>query len=732
MLLNKNLNFCPRPKEFNRSDLNNDINKFCRRIKIRAHFGSNSKEQLPEEQIFAKRNSTWTPSYTDHTVETFIAAIKHDIDNSKTKPLPKDNLTPKEREALSDLSQREDIIITKADKGGATVIMDVHSYITEAERQLKNTAFYQELPMSPTEDHRVKINDAIETFKTQQLLSVKLAEGLRTEKPKTPRFYILPKIHKQGNPGRPVVSSVNCHTSKISAYVDHHVKPLVTKLSSYVKDTTDFLNKIEKVDRVPANTYLVSMDVRSLYTNIPNEEGLEALRHTLEKRRSGSYTAHSTVLLKFMELILTLNNFVFNCVNYLQIKGCAMGTNCAPSYANIFMGRFEETYIYPMISRRCKIYLRYIDDIFLIWTDTKDNFETFIKDLNVKHPSIKFDYEISDKEVNFLDTTVYVDQIGKLQTKLYRKPTDRQNYLHSLSDHQHTLKSSIAYGQALRIKRICSEDSEFLKNCELLKESMTKRGYKPDEIENQIKRAANLLETKDRQTSDRIPFVVTYNRTLPPIARTLHKHWHLLQLNPDINDHFKEPPIMAYRRCRNLKDILGSKIIENNRVVRRPLTPAVGKCTPCMSKTGNLCCKQIANTSSFRSASNGKTFRIFHHVNCKSTFVIYIMECSRCKLQYIGKSEFPMNIRINNHRKDAHRPDGLPASQHFNKAGHDFNEHATFTIIEQLKNTDAPKKEKRNTLERREDLWIIKLQTLKPLGLNQELNRPKETSSLKL
>ena len=69
------------------------------------------------------------------------------------------------------------------------------------------------------------------------------------------------------------------------------------------------------------------------------------------------------------------------------------------SYANIFMRKFKETYIHPTISNCCKLYLRYIDDIFLIWTDKKSNFENFIKDLNFKCPSIKFDYEISDREV---------------------------------------------------------------------------------------------------------------------------------------------------------------------------------------------------------------------------------------------------------------------------------------------------------------------------------------------
>ena len=66
----------------------------------------------------------------------------------------------------------------------------------------------------------------------------------------------------------------------------------------------------------------------------------------------------------------------------------------------------------------------------MIWTGTKLQFEQFIMHLNQQHPSIKFTYKISNEAVEFLDTTVYIDKNNQLQTKLYRKPTDHQNYFH--------------------------------------------------------------------------------------------------------------------------------------------------------------------------------------------------------------------------------------------------------------------------------------------------------------
>ena len=298
------------------------------------------------------------------------------------------------------------------------------------------------------------INDTIEKYTVEKLIPSKIGEALKTRNPKTPRFYMLPKVHTPNNPGRPVVSSVACHSSLISKYVDFHLNPVTQRLRSYIRDTTDFINKLSAINDLPKNTILISIDVRSLYTNIPTNEGLDAVKLTLnEPMNKNALKASPIVILELLKLILTCNNFEFNGKHFLQIKGCAMGTICAPSYANIFMGIFEEQYIYQFIESNAKLYLRYIDDIFILWTSTRQQFENFISGLNQKHSSIKFDYEMSSTEIPFLDTIVYIDNKNHLQTRLYWKTTDRQNYLHRASEHPPPLKDSLAYSQALRIKR---------------------------------------------------------------------------------------------------------------------------------------------------------------------------------------------------------------------------------------------------------------------------------------
>ena len=80
---------------------------------------------------------------------------------------------------------------------------------------------------------------------------------------------------------------------------------------------------------------------------------------------------------------------------------------------------------------------------------------------------------------------------------------------------------------------------------------------------------------------------------------------------------------------------------------------------------------------------------MFHKINCKSSFLIYLMEYTLCKIQYIEKAETPINIQLNNHRKDGNgnNPKDIPTSTHFKQSNHISSKHAKFTLIEQISNT---------------------------------------------
>ena len=172
-------------------------------------------------------------------------------------------------------------------------------------------------------------------FKKEKLLKEKIADGLKVSNPKTTKFYKQPKTHKKDKPDRPVANSVNCHTLSIYKYVDYHLQPIVKDIPSYVQDTKDFLTKLNYIRHIPKETLLVALNIKSLYTNIPKNKGIKTVRDAYDKQPSKSVS--TKVMVTFLNLILTLNNFILNFFHYLQVMGCAMGAICAPAYTNIFM-----------------------------------------------------------------------------------------------------------------------------------------------------------------------------------------------------------------------------------------------------------------------------------------------------------------------------------------------------------------------------------------------------------
>ena len=134
---------------------------------------------------------------------------------------------------------------------------------------------------------------------------------------------------------------------------------------------------------------------------------------------------------------------------------------------------------------------------------------------------------------------------------------------------------------------------------------------------------------------------------------------------------------MAFKRIRHLKELIGSNRIENEKVKRaKKNTFTMGKSSPCLSKTDNLCCTQWIPATIFINQQTKRNFKIYHKVNCKSEHVIYLMECTPCHKQYFGNVETTFNIRLTNHRKDTKNPNTMLACSNFQQQDHSFNSHA--------------------------------------------------------
>ena len=280
---------------------------------------------------------------------------------------------------------------------------------------------------------------------------------------------------------------------------------------------------------------MVTLDVSSLYTNIPHKDGLDACRGFLNNTSASNELPVSS-LLKLIQLVLENNHFRFNKENYIQKMGTAMGSPMAPAYASLFMGKLEQEFLE---SRDLvpSVWLRFLNYIFMVWDHSLESLHSFIDALNSFHPTIKFTYTISSKEVNFLDVTVTKSDNLDFITEVYVKSTNIHQYVEYSSCHPKACKNGIPFSQCKRYRRIISDDAKFSESVSQLRDFFLERNYPASIVDHALDKVSSLSQDQALQSSENnrdkniIPFVVEYNPSLPKIGLIINKYWDLLQLS---------------------------------------------------------------------------------------------------------------------------------------------------------------------------------------------------------
>ena len=331
-VLELGLTFCPSQKNFNKEQLTLDFFHFIRLLKLREFFSKNPTSDYYDDQNMTtpdderstlnwiNRNSEW---YSDKVKNNrseglvkFIDNITNDLKTHLMKNQNKiwNNLSDEQRKAIVDLANDDSIIIKPADKGSSIVIMNSNDYINACFDTLADPNFYEELPSDPNPDYRAKIDQKID-----ELLSSELINDFEASKLKsgccTPKFYGLPKLHKEYDtfpPLRPICSGFSSCTSKIAQFLDAFLEPLAQSNPSYVKDTSDFVQKIESVvapNVTPSKTFLATMDMSSFYPNIDHQEGINACKSALDTRHNKLIP--SSILCDLLMTVLNFNTMKF-------------------------------------------------------------------------------------------------------------------------------------------------------------------------------------------------------------------------------------------------------------------------------------------------------------------------------------------------------------------------------------------------------------------------------------
>ena len=426
--------------------------------------------------------------------------------------------------------------------------------------------------------------------------------------------------------------------------------------------------------RLDNTTNLFSCDFESLYTNINSNQAIEQICIFFQTKLNNQFDFSIKGLYEILKLILFNNIFSFNNKFFIQLNGLAMGTKCGPTIANIFIAILETKWLYL---HKPLVYKRFIDDIFVI-TD-KSNIESLEKNFG----NLKLNL-INDKEVQFLDLIISIDEYSnKLKFKLFTKSTNTFQYLFYNSNHPNHIFSNIPKSLFIRIRRICSDYTDYLYYSRRLIVQLLKRGYK---FENLLKISLEignidrnkLIPYKDkRQLSSKysqgFKFIINYDLNYLDLKKDFFHCTTSLKEKFKWLDNYKFNALFS--SSSNLNDIFINK----------------GKIDANYSGTTLKCNSDNCNTCNFIYLNNfiqKNSFKLplLNNTNCESENVIYILICLRCEMYYIGQTGRSFKMRFNEHIRNIHSFKNLKkfnteVSIHFNKKGHDYNRHIKFCIF---------------------------------------------------
>ena len=212
-------------------------------------------------------------------------------------------------------------------------------------------------------------------------------------------MYFLPKLHKDSLKVHPIVSTTNGPTENASAFLDRWLQPYMRRVKSHITNATELIHILWDLE-ISKDSYLVTLDIKSLYTNITHEEAIRTLLKIFE------FHPLKVFLLDLLKYVLKNNVFKFNDLIFTRVCGIAMGTKLAPALATIYVGELEEKFL-SQHHKKPSLWIRFIDDVFMIWPHSLEDIHEFLEGLNSTQKKIKFTAKISMHSCDFLDLIIY-------------------------------------------------------------------------------------------------------------------------------------------------------------------------------------------------------------------------------------------------------------------------------------------------------------------------------------
>lgn len=449
--------------------------------------------------------------YRSRTLARMEEALRSPTLHRMARQATHDNLSYRQRAFLQNLMEDSSITIKPADKNLGLVLMETEWYRDEMNRMLKDRSTYRpfngsmrhedgstsactfdKLPdkikgkaRELCQQHRDAIHAwaGFDATRTQQAMFF-ITNGIPTDKIRLPEIYLLPKVHKEPLKGRPIVPCSRWVTTPASRLADYLLQQVARKANIpwLVRDTKSFVRMVESTPlpiAVGLRAVFISADIVSLYTNIDTATGLRCVAEFLHLH--GVPEPHIGFIIALLRLVMYNSYLSFEGKIYQQIFGTAMGTACAPVYANITIYMLERQTVSVMLSE-CRLlnYHRYLDDISALAKDVGAA-QALMAHMNGLHPRIHFDFVITTERALFLDVELTKGErfrrTGLLDLNVYQKSMNLYLYIPWKSFHPPAAKRAFMLTELQRYIRNCSNAADYIQMKRVFYTRLRDRGY---------------------------------------------------------------------------------------------------------------------------------------------------------------------------------------------------------------------------------------------------------------
>ena len=243
--------------------------------------------------------------------------------------------------AIQELKKDTPRLVLTADQGMSLVVMYTAEYKKKAELLQQPT--YQPIPTDPTSKYNNKLVSTLKSIMVEWSISEAVYKRLHPTGAGSPKFYGLPKIHKEGMPLRPTESSIGAVTYLTSKELSRILNAMVGKSPYHIQKSQDFIQQIQGIQLQP-NQCMVLYDVKALFTSVPIQPAITIIKKLLEEDQSLQQRITMSVnnITCLLEFCLKSTYFTYQGKHFEQLEGAAMGSPISPIVANLYMENFEE------------------------------------------------------------------------------------------------------------------------------------------------------------------------------------------------------------------------------------------------------------------------------------------------------------------------------------------------------------------------------------------------------